>query len=196
MSRWGYCAARSDRLLPRPARVCQPFVGGAMTARGDGVIGMVAVVAMGQDDGDDEAVASPRRGSRRLPRTVRIGTADGTVVCTRCEVVERTIPRMRGLLGRDDLGPGEGMLIDPAPSVMTFFMRFPIDVVFTDRAQKIVKIAHSLAPWRATGARGAVAALELPAGTAAALDLEPGMALVFAEPLRALRHQVQATFGN
>jgi uncharacterized membrane protein (UPF0127 family) len=88
---------------------------------------------------------------------------------------------MRGLLGRDGLGPGEGMLINAAPSVMTFFMRFPIDVVFIDRAQTIVKIVHNLGPWKTAAARKAVAALELPAGTAAALHLEPGMSLVLAQ---------------
>jgi len=88
---------------------------------------------------------------------------------------------MRGLLGRDGLGPGEGMLINPAPSVMTFFMRFPIDVVFIDKTYTIVKIVHSLGPWKTAGARGAAAALELPAGTAARLDLQAGTKLALAD---------------
>jgi uncharacterized membrane protein (UPF0127 family) len=120
--------------------------------------------------------AAPRR--RRLSRLTRISAPDGRVVCTRCELAESTVARMRGLLGRTGLDEGEGMLINPAPSVMTFFMRFPIDVVFLDKNRTIVKIAHSLGPWRTAGARRAVAALELPAGTAATLGLEPGMALV------------------
>jgi uncharacterized protein len=107
--------------------------------------------------------------------------ADGAVLCERCEIPESAFGRMRGLLGRDGLGPGEGMLINPAPSVMTFFMHFPIDVVFIDKARTIVKIVHSLGPWKTAGARGSSAALELPAGTAAALDLEPGMTLVLAD---------------
>jgi uncharacterized membrane protein (UPF0127 family) len=144
---------------------------------------MVAFLATDLGEGADRTVheAGPRVRSRRLPRTARVVTDDGTVVCTHCEVANRTFSRMRGLLGRSGLGPGEGMLIKPAPSVMTFFMRFPIDVVFIDKAQTIVKIAHSLVPWRTAGARGAVAALELPAGTAAALGLEPGMTLVLAD---------------
>jgi uncharacterized membrane protein (UPF0127 family) len=142
---------------------------------------MVAFLATGPDDGTDRTVAAPRSHPRRSLRTVRIVADDGIEVCARCEVAERTIPRMRGLLGRSGLGPGEGMLINPAPSVMTFFMRFPIDVVFIDKSHTIVKIVHSLAPWKAAGARGSSAALELPAGTAAALDLEPGMSLVLAD---------------
>ena len=66
------------------------------------------------------------------------------------------------------------MLIDAAPSVYTFFMRFPIDVVFVDRDRKVVGVRHGLRPWRVAGARRAVAALELPAGTAAAAGLETG----------------------
>jgi uncharacterized protein len=142
---------------------------------------MVAFLATDPDEGTDSAVAVPRSRSRGLPRTVRVVAGNGTVVCTRCEVAERTIARMRGLLGRDGLDAGEGMLINGAPSVMTFFMRFPIDVVFIDRAQTIVKVVHSLGPWKTAGAKKAAAALELPAGTAAALDLEPGMSLVLAD---------------
>jgi uncharacterized protein len=142
---------------------------------------MVAFLASDPDDGTEKAVAVPRLRSRRLPRIVRIVAANGNVVCEDCEVAERTIARMRGLLGRDGLDQGEGMLINGAPSVMTFFMRFPIDVVFIDKAQTIVKIVHSLGPWKTAGAKKAAAALELPAGTAAALELEPGMSLVLAD---------------
>jgi uncharacterized protein len=124
---------------------------------------------------------APRRRSRRLPKVVRVFAGDDIQVCSRCEVAERTIARMRGLLGRSGLGPGEGMLIKHAPSVMTFFMRFPIDVVFVDKANTIVKIVHSLGPWKTAAARKAVAALELPAGTAVALHLEPGMSLRMAD---------------
>jgi uncharacterized protein len=141
---------------------------------------MVAFLAMDPHDGTDRAVVTLRRRRRRATRTARVVATGGAVVCTRCEVVERMLPRMRGLLGRSGLAEGEGMLLDPAPSVMTFFMRFPIDVVFLDRAQTIVKIVHAMGPWRVAAARRAVATLELPAGTAGALGLEPGMSLVLA----------------
>ena len=84
---------------------------------------------------------------------------------------------MRGLLGRSELAPGEGLLIRPAPSVHTFFMRFPIDVVFLDRDRTIVKIVSRLRPWRVASARKAVAALELEAGAADRAGLRLGMRL-------------------
>ena len=108
----------------------------------------------------------------------RIRTADGAVVCERCEIPGTSFRRMRGLLGRDGLEPGSGMLIDSAPSVHMFFMRFPIDVVFLDRDWTVVGIRHRLRPWRVAGARRAVAALELPAGAAAATGVQEGDVLV------------------
>jgi uncharacterized membrane protein (UPF0127 family) len=107
-----------------------------------------------------------------------VRTADGTIVCERCEIPETAFGRARGLLGRDGLEPGEGMLIDRSGSVHMFFMRFPIDVVFLDRDRKVVGVRHGLRPWRVAGARRAVAALELPAGTAAKARIEVGEELV------------------
>jgi uncharacterized protein len=98
--------------------------------------------------------------------------ADGAVVCERCEIPESAFGRARGLLGRDGLDPGEGMLIDRAGSVHMFFMRFPIDVVFVDRDWRVVGVRHGLRPWRMAAARRAVAALELPAGAAAAAGIQ------------------------
>jgi len=73
---------------------------------------------------------------------------------------------MRGLLGRTGLEPGEGLLIRPAGSVHTFFMRFPIDVVFVSRDGEVLKIASNVAAWRTAAARGAKVVIELAAGEA------------------------------
>jgi len=71
---------------------------------------------------------------------------------------------MRGLLGRASLPSGEGILLRPAGSVHTFFMRFPIDVVFLDRENFVVGVDEAVAPWRTAGRRGASAVVELAAG--------------------------------
>jgi len=108
----------------------------------------------------------------------RVRTADGRLVCERCEIPESSFGRARGLLGRSGIEPGGGMLIDRAGSVHMFFMRFPIDVVFLARDRTVVGVRHRLAPWRVAGARRAVAALELPAGRAAEVGIEQGDVLV------------------
>jgi uncharacterized protein len=114
---------------------------------------------------------------------LRILGPTGAVVCSQCELADRPWPRMKGLLGRTSLEPGGGMLMRPAPSVHMWFMRFAIDVVFLDRQNTIVGIAHTLRPWRMAGARRAHAALELPAGTAERLGLVKGQVLTI-EPTR------------
>ena len=45
--------------------------------------------------------------------------------------------RLRGLLGKGDLPSGHGILLRPAWSIHTAFMRFPIDVVFLDADQVV-----------------------------------------------------------
>jgi hypothetical protein len=107
---------------------------------------------------------------------------DGTPACDRCLVADTAPARLRGLLGRDGLPDGEGLLIKPANSVHMFFMRFAIDVVFLDRDLVVRKIVEALRPWRLAGCRGARAALELPAGTASRRGVTVGERLTL-EPL-------------
>jgi uncharacterized membrane protein (UPF0127 family) len=76
------------------------------------------------------------------------------------------LPRMKGLLGKRELSAGEGLLIQPAPSIHTWFMRFPIDVVFLAKNGDVLKVSPSVRPWRMRSCRRAFAVLELPAGEA------------------------------
>jgi uncharacterized protein len=106
--------------------------------------------------------------------------ADGMVVCERCSLADSPLARMRGLLGRDGLGQGEGLLLRPASSIHTFFMRFPIDAVFLDRELAVVGIEDSIVPWRAASQRGAKAVLELPAGESSRRGIAVGDRLTLA----------------
>jgi uncharacterized membrane protein (UPF0127 family) len=108
---------------------------------------------------------------------VRVEHANGDAVTDRCQIAETPLSRLKGLLGRSRLEPGEGLLIRPTWSVHTFFMRFPIDVVFVDRSLRILAVAPNLRPWRAAARRRAHAALELAAGESERRRIEPGMTL-------------------
>jgi uncharacterized protein len=109
---------------------------------------------------------------------VTLKRENGDVICDRCVVAASPFSRMKGLLGRSELRPGEGLLLRPASAIHTFFMRFPIDAVFLDRDWRVVGIAGDLAPWRTAGRKGAKAVLELPAGESARRGLRPGDLLV------------------
>ena len=110
-------------------------------------------------------------------KTVSLKTVEGQVACERCLVADSPWPRMRGLLGRRGLESGEGLLLKPAGSVHTFFMRFPIDVVFLSREGDVLKVARALPAWRLAGARRAKAALELGADEAERRGISVGTRL-------------------
>src|SRR3954447_22768317 len=106
---------------------------------------------------------------------------DGSVVCERVTLADSPVTRMRGLLGRDGLEQGEGLLLRPTFSIHTFFMRFPIDAVFLDRSGSVVDVVGRLKPWRAATRLRARAVLELAAGEAERLGLHFGERLEPAE---------------
>ena len=109
--------------------------------------------------------------------TVTLERQDGSTVCERCLLAETPLTRMRGLLGRSSFPVGEGLLLRPAASIHTAFMRFAIDVVFLDSNDRVVKVVGSLPPWRMAACKGARAALELPPGEAARNGIAAGMSL-------------------
>jgi len=80
-----------------------------------------------------------------------INETRGTKVCSSIEVAADPWHRMRGLLGRDRLPEGHGLVISPCNSVHTFFMRFAIDVVFLDGDGTVVRIYRDLKPFRFAG---------------------------------------------
>jgi uncharacterized membrane protein (UPF0127 family) len=76
--------------------------------------------------------------------------------------------RGKGLIGRQDLAHGDGLLIDPCSSIHCFFMSIPIDVLYLDKEDRVVGMDKNLRPWRIGGFyRGARRVLELPSGTLA-----------------------------
>jgi uncharacterized membrane protein (UPF0127 family) len=108
--------------------------------------------------------------------------AGDTVLCGRCELADTAARRMRGLLGRASLEPGEGILLKPAPAIHTWFMRFPIDAVFVDAQLEVVGIREDVRPWRFVRAKGARCVIELAAGESRRLGIATGDRLELAEP--------------
>jgi uncharacterized membrane protein (UPF0127 family) len=103
---------------------------------------------------------------------------DGVVVCDRCHVADSMWSRMKGLLGRNSLASGEGMAIRPAPSIHTFFMRFPIDAVFLSRNGDVLKVSPNVKPWRARLCSRAHTVLELADGEAKRHGIARGQRLM------------------
>lgn len=74
--------------------------------------------------------------------------------------------RMKGLLGKKEFGKGCALILEPCNSIHTLFMRFPIDVLFVDKNNKVIKAISCIKPFRLTYVYfNAARAIELPAGT-------------------------------
>lgn len=75
---------------------------------------------------------------------------EGSEICS-AELANTFIKRALGLMFRKSLGENEGMLIEFSKSISSrdihsFFMRFPIELIFIDESNKIAEIAQ-LKPW-------------------------------------------------
>jgi uncharacterized membrane protein (UPF0127 family) len=125
---------------------------------------------------DQSAPRVPSEPEHRLQVT---NPARATVLATRLEVADSGPKRNKGLLGRDGLAAGEGLWIVPCESVHTFFMRFPIDLVYLDRKNIIRKVRSAVGPWRLSACLSAHSVLELPAGTIRSTETQPGDSLEF-----------------
>lgn len=130
-----------------------------------------------------ELISPPAQAGPQGPLLVTNVTR-GTVLATRLEAAHTGPKRRKGLLGRDGLAQGEGLWIAPCESVHTFFMRFPIDLVYLDREKKIKKARSAVGPWRLSACMSAHSILELPAGTIAQTRTERGDTLEIEEAQR------------
>ncbi len=105
-----------------------------------------------------------------------------SVLAERCRVARSFWERMVGLLGSPEPQPGDGLLIERAQSIHTWFMRYPIDVVFVDRQRRVTRTAEHLRPWRTVlWARGARDCIELRTGSIARSGTRPGDVLEVTE---------------
>jgi uncharacterized protein len=102
-----------------------------------------------------------------------VNLRSGECLCV-SELADRPLRRMRGLIGRDGLAAGQGLLVSPAPAIHTAFMRFPIDVLFLDTSLRVLDIVERLHPWRIASRRHARAVLELAAGECARREVRVG----------------------
>ena len=98
----------------------------------------------------------------------------GAVVAASVDVALTRNERRRGLLGRDSLADDAAMFIAPCMAIHTVGMAFPIDVAFVDAQGRIVRMVHSMRPWRLAASFGGRAVIELAAGRLRECDVNVG----------------------
>ena len=91
-----------------------------------------------------------------------------------CDLANDFFGRLVGLLNRSQLGPTEGLIIEPCKQVHTFFMQFPIDALFVTHDNVVVGV-EELAPWRLSKLHfKAKKVIELPRGRCRELGIGVG----------------------
>jgi len=122
-------------------------------------------------------------GPRYTPKVLLgiVNETRGMALATRVRAATTLTSRMIGLLRTAALPPGEGLWLSPCTSVHTFFMRYPIDVLFVDKDHRVLAVS-TLPPWRVSRwMPKAAGVLELAAGEAARAQLRVGDRLAFKE---------------
>ena len=95
-----------------------------------------------------------------------INTTKNTELAVDVLAADSLLLRMKGLLGRKEFRLDQAIILKPCNSIHTFFMHFPIDVLFLDRSNSIVGIIENMKPYRISKIYlKAYYAIELPAGT-------------------------------
>ncbi len=103
-----------------------------------------------------------------MPRLVRVvNRTRGVVLAERAELAASTWSRFWGLMGRRELPPGTGLVLQPGGGIHTWFMRIPIDVLHVGKNGVVTHVLRGIKPWRFGPLFvGSTQAVELPAGAA------------------------------
>lgn len=103
-----------------------------------------------------------------------------TVLAKEVNVADTFFTRTKGLLGRKEFRKGQALILNSCQSIHTFFMHFPVDVLFVDKNNCIVKTINSLKPFRLTPLYfNSVFTIELPAGVLQDTATQEGDILLF-----------------
>lgn len=95
-----------------------------------------------------------------------VNLSNGTEIANNASKADTFFKRFKGLMFTKSLKTGHGLYIQPCRSIHTFFMNYPIDVLYLNESFQIVAMDETMEP-KKTGKyyRAANTVLELPAGT-------------------------------
>jgi uncharacterized protein len=87
---------------------------------------------------------------------IAVHAPSGRTLAARVTKADDAKTRSKGLLGRESLDADEALWIQqpplawlvPCPTIHTFFMKFPIDVLFLDGGLRVRRVIEDMKPWR------------------------------------------------
>lgn len=103
-----------------------------------------------------------------------IDVTESEVLAENTQMADSFFKRLKGLLGTDGIESGSAMVLKPCNSVHTIGMRYPIDVIFVDGNNKVLKLVSHLPALRFAFCSEASYVVELKAGVIDARSLRIG----------------------
>lgn len=95
-----------------------------------------------------------------------VNLTSNEVLADQAQFAKTFLTRLKGLMFRKEIEPGECLILHPCNSIHTFFMRFPIDVLFVSKENKVVHAIENISPNAVSPiVRSAARVVELPVGT-------------------------------
>lgn len=95
-----------------------------------------------------------------------LNLSNGTEIANKLTTAHSFFSRLRGLMFSKSLLEGQGLHIQPCRSIHTFFMNYPIDVLYLNKDLEIVGTDETLQPSKIGQVhKNGHSVLELPSGT-------------------------------
>lgn len=95
-----------------------------------------------------------------------INKNNNKLLASKVIIADTFITRFKGLMLKKNLEEDAAMLIHPCNSVHTFFMKFPLDIIFISKEYEVIYVMENMLPGKTSSfIRKSMGVLELPSGT-------------------------------
>jgi len=97
---------------------------------------------------------------------VLVNDSNGNIIADSLEEANTFWKRFKGLMFTEKLAKGKALFFKPCKSIHTFFMKYPIDVIYLRKDLTIIAVDEGIAPFKIGKLNfGVDAVIEMPAGT-------------------------------
>ncbi len=104
-----------------------------------------------------------------------INETRGLCLAEKAGMAKSFFSRLKGLLGKKELQPGEGLVIMPCSSIHCLGMKFPIDVIYVSSDHRVLELVENLQPNKlGPMIKDSKYVVELPAGTISTTSTRKG----------------------
>lgn len=113
-----------------------------------------------------------------MQKAVVINRDNSNIIVEQGELANTFLTRLKGLLGRRIMNPGEGLLIYPCDMIHSIGMKMEIDVLFVSQDNRILHIIERMVPNRISKhIKDSCYVVELPSGQVARTKTRGGQEL-------------------